>query len=56
MKFSILNFRYRFLPNRRGGVAGFGQAPASRRPRDDGNDGDGGGFRWPAGGHRLGDN
>lgn len=42
---------YRYLPNRVGGVAGFGQAPASRR-RDEGR---GDGHRWGGGGRRLGD-
>ena len=45
-----LFFSYNYLPNRRGGVAGFGQAPDSRRRPDDGR----GGF--PGGGQRLGDN
>ena len=44
-------YRYRYLPNRRGGVAGFGQAPTGRRA-DGGNQG---GHRWGGGGHRLGD-
>ena len=29
--FPFFLIRYNYLPNRRGGVAGFGQAPASRR-------------------------
>ena len=32
-------FRYKYFPNRRGGVAGFGQAPATRRRPDDNNGG-----------------
>lgn len=44
---------YNLLPNRQGGVSGFGVAPASRRPRDQGNHGDGWGG-WGRG-HRLGD-
>eukprot|EP00795_Rhopilema_esculentum_P001779 gene1779-16266_t len=43
---------YSYLPNRRGGVAGFGQAPASRR-QDNGNRQ--GGQQWGGGGRRLGD-
>jgi len=43
---------YKYLPNRRGGVSGFGQAPASRRPPG-GGDGRGG---FPGGGNRLGGN
>lgn len=42
------SFLYKYLPNRRGGVAGFGQAPASRRQPDDR------GGRFPGGGNRLG--
>ncbi|XP_065676587.1 derlin-1-like [Hydra vulgaris] len=42
---------YKYLPNRRGGVAGFGQAPAARR--NDGG-GRGGGPVFPGGGNRLG--
>jgi len=44
--------RYKFFPNRRGGVSGFGQAPASRRRPDDDNQG---AHRWGGGGQRLGD-
>ncbi|XP_057291299.1 derlin-1-like [Hydractinia symbiolongicarpus] len=40
---------YNYLPNRRGGVSGFGQAPQARRQPD----GRGG---FPGGGQRLGDN
>ena len=46
------SYRYNLLPNRQGGVSGFGVAPASRRPRDQGNHGDGWGG-WGRG-HRLG--
>ena len=46
----FFSFRYKYLPNRQGGVAGFGQAPAARRQPDN----RGGGF--PGGGNRLGDN
>ena len=42
-------FFYNYLPNRRGGVAGFGQAPTTRRQADDR------GGNFPGGGHRLGD-
>jgi len=41
-------FLYNYLPNRRGGVAGFGQAPSTRQRPDNR-----GGF--PGGGNRLGD-
>ena len=41
-------FLYNYLPNRRGGVAGFGQAPTQRREAPD----RGGAF--PGGGQRLG--
>ena len=27
-------YRYNWFPNQRGGIHGFGQAPASRRPAD----------------------
>lgn len=40
---------YKLLPNRRGGVAGFGQAPAARRPPPDDQGGN-----FPGGGQRLG--
>ncbi|CAC5404863.1 DERL1 [Mytilus coruscus] len=44
---------YKWLPNRRGGMSGFGQAPASRR--QDGNDNaNGGGHVWGRG-NALGD-
>jgi len=39
---------YKYLPNRRGGVAGFGQAPSTRRPPDDR------GGQFPGHGNRLG--
>jgi len=40
---------YKYLPNRRGGVSGFGQAPASRRQPDNQ------GGQFPGRGNRLGD-
>ncbi|KAK7114158.1 derlin-1-like [Littorina saxatilis] len=43
---SVPNFLYKYFPNRRGGVAGFGMAPASRR--QPGNDG-GGRHNWGQG-------
>jgi len=46
---STPSFLYKYLPNRRGGVAGFGQAPPARRRPDDNQ---AGGF--PGGGNRLG--
>ncbi|KXJ26931.1 derlin-1 [Exaiptasia diaphana] len=47
---STPSFFYKYLPNRQGGVSGFGIAPSSRRPRDDGNDGGGGwGRNWGRG-------
>ncbi|XP_052818817.1 derlin-1-like [Mya arenaria] len=45
-------FLYKYFPNRRGAMAGFGQAPSSRRRPDD-NDNRGGGHGW-GGGNRLG--
>jgi len=36
---STPQFLYKYFPNRRGGVAGFGQAPATRRRPDDNNGG-----------------
>lgn len=54
----LLNFhllyRYKLLPNRQGGVSGFGVAPASRRPRDQDNGGGGGGWGGWGRGQRLG--
>lgn len=44
---------YKYFPNRRGGVSGFGQAPASRRRQDDDND-DPNQHRWGRGGQVLG--
>lgn len=44
---------YKLLPNRQGGVSGFGVPPASRRPRND-NGGGGGGWGGWGRGHRLG--
>ncbi|XP_032219163.2 derlin-1-like [Nematostella vectensis] len=52
---STPSFFYKYLPNRQGGVSGFGQAPASRRPRTDDDAGGGWGRRWGRG-QRLGDN
>lgn len=46
---------YKYFPNRRGGVSGFGQAPASRR-RPDNDDNDPGRHRWGGGGQVLGGN
>jgi len=48
--FSTPSIIYNFFPNQRGGVHGFGQPPASRRPANDG-----GGHNWGRG-HVLGDN
>lgn len=45
-------FLYKLLPNRRGGVSGFGQPPGSRRQNDDG---DGGGWHQWGQGRRLDD-
>jgi len=46
---------YRWLPNRRGGISGFGQAPASQ-PRPAAAGGGGGGWiRFPGQGQQLGD-
>jgi len=42
---------YSWFPNRRGGVSGYGQAPASRQQGGGGGDGGGGGF---GGGHNWG--
>ena len=47
----FFQFRYKYFPNRRGGVAGFGMAAASRRRPDD--NGGGGRHAWGAG-HQLG--
>ena len=54
-----LYFRYKYFPNWRSGVSGFGQAPASRR-QEPGGDGEaanreGGRHMW-GGGQRLGGN
>lgn len=47
---------YKYLPNRQGGVSGFGMAPSSRRPRDDNDNGGGrGGWGGFGRGQRLGD-
>ena len=48
----IFSLRYKLLPNRQGGVSGFGVPPASRRPRD--QDNQGGGWGGWGRGHRLG--
>jgi len=54
---STPQFLYKWLPNRRGGVSGFGQAPASRRgPGPNGGGGGGGGYNWGGTGHVLGGN
>ena len=56
---STPDFLYRIFPNRRGGVSGYGQAPASAQPAGGGGgEGGGGGFPRPhqwGGGNRLGD-
>lgn len=49
----LFSCRYKWLPNRRGGVSGFGQAPASRR--QDGNDNANGGRHAWGRGNQLGD-
>jgi derlin-1 len=46
-------FLYRYFPNRRGGVAGFGMAPSNRRQQPDNNAAAGGRHGWGAG-NRLG--
>lgn len=48
------SLRYKLLPNRRGGVSGFGMPPASRRTAGDGDAG-GGRHDWGQG-RRLEDN
>jgi len=48
---SVPRFLYTLFPKRQGGVAGFGQAPASRRPQAD-NDGGNAGGGWR--GHQWG--
>lgn len=48
---SVPSFLYKYFPNRQGGVAGFGMAPASRRRPDD--NGGGGRHHW-GGGQVLG--
>lgn len=45
-------FLYKYFPNTRGGVSGFGVAPSSRREQRDGGGGDG--HRWGGAGQRLG--
>ncbi|KAL4234371.1 Derlin 1 [Mactra antiquata] len=53
---STPQFLYKYFPNRRGGVSGFGQAPAStRRPNNDDNN-DPGRHHWGRGGQVLGGN
>lgn len=49
----ITFYRYKLLPNRSGGVSGFGMPPASRRPADAA--GGGGRHAWGQG-RRLDDN
>jgi len=54
---STPDFLYRYFPNRRGGVSGYGQAPASGQQGGQGGGGGGGGFPRPhqwGGGNRLG--
>ncbi|XP_067652128.1 derlin-1-like [Haliotis asinina] len=51
---SVPQFLYNYFPNRRGGVAGFGMAPSSRRRQDDGRD-DPRGHNWGRG-QNLGGN
>lgn len=46
--------RQRWLPNRRGGIGGFGPAPVNRNNRRNDNDDDGARYR-NVGGYRLGD-
>ena len=52
----MIYFRYRYFPNRRGGVAGFGMAPSSRRRPDDNGGGGGGGRHQWGRGQQLGGN
>ena len=54
---STPDFLYKYFPNRRGGVSGYGQAPASGQQGGQGGGGGGGGFPRPhqwGGGNRLG--
>ena len=56
---STPDFLYRIFPNKRGGVSGYGQAPASAQQGGQGGGGGGGGgfprpHQW-GGGNRLGD-
>ncbi|KAL8589941.1 Derlin 1 [Nucella lapillus] len=51
---SVPSFLYKYFPNRQGGVAGFGMAPASRRRPDEDNGG-GGRHNWGQG-QQLGGN
>ena len=48
---STPDFLYSYFPNRRGGVSGYGQAPASQAAPGGGGAGGGGGF---GGGHNWG--
>lgn len=47
-------FSYKYFPNRRGGISGFGQAPATRRAAENQNNQDGR-HRWGRGNHLGGD-
>ena len=49
-KISYITFRYKYFPNARAGVSGFGVAPQSRRTEDRG----GGSHNWGQG-RRLGE-
>lgn len=49
---SVPNILYKYFPNRRGGVSGFGMAPSSRRQTPD-NNGDNQRHNWGRG-HNLG--
>ena len=53
----VLMFRYRYFPNERTGVSGFGSAPIPRQQQGDGADQDGNRGRQIFGGrgHVLGD-
>ena len=50
---SLQIYRYKYFPNRRGGVAGFGMAPSSRRQPDQGQGQNQGRHNWGTG-HNLG--
>ena len=47
-------YRYKYLPNRRGGISGFGQAPSSRRTEAPPGGGGGGGRHAWGNGAALG--